>query len=87
MAWELGNGTHIRVGFDPIVRGSVIYKLSYDLIKSIRSNGIYFLNHVYGGDGSEEVSLVWYNSNRQRFGANYRDEWDGYIKDLKRNGI
>jgi hypothetical protein len=76
LVWKPGNGRSIRIGADPMIGSQHYYKLSGNLISTLKEKGIVFLANV------ESVDLI-----TQTLQDGKRMSFWGWLEIKKKNGI
>jgi hypothetical protein len=87
LAWKPSDGKDIRIGTDPIVGSHSYYKLSRNLIHTLKLLGIEFLAQVRNLDMDELRHTSWKNVESLGLVGEISEEWKNYVKGLVGSGI
>jgi hypothetical protein len=87
LVWKPGSGRDIKIGADPMVGSHTFYKLSGNLILSLKEQGIECLAHA-GTNVQEGFSFTrWKKEESLGLEGVLKDEWKNYIRGLVSAGI
>jgi hypothetical protein len=87
LAWKLGNGRDIRIGTDPMVGAHRYYKLSRNLLQTLKIKGIEFLAQAWNLDMEVPRNSNWKNVEFLGLEGVQQEEWNNFIKGLLGSGI
>jgi hypothetical protein len=87
LVWNPGNGRDIRIGADPMVGSQHYYKLSGNLITTLKQKGIISLANVEIADVENSFITRWKKVDLLGLVGEQKDEWDKYIKGLIGSGF
>jgi hypothetical protein len=85
--WKLGNGRDIRIGVDPMVGLHTFYKLSRNVILTLKAQGIDYLAQEGTNVLEGLIFTRWKKEESLGMEGGLKDEWKNYIKGLVSSGI
>jgi hypothetical protein len=87
LVWKPGNGRDIRIGADPMVGSHSYYKLSRNLILTLKAQGIEFLAQAGSSDLEVSNHTSWKKDETLGLEGEQKEEWTNFIKGLVGSGI
>jgi hypothetical protein len=85
--WKPWNGREFRIGVDPLVRSNSYYKLSRNLISTLKEKGIVFLANTGTVDRENTNITRWKRAEFLGLDGAQKEEWDNFIKGLIGSGF
>jgi hypothetical protein len=82
LVWKPGNGRDIRLRDDPLVGAHTYFKLSRNLILSLKAQGIEFIAQTGTLDLEGTRHTSWKKAEDLGLEEEQKDEWNNYVKGL-----
>ena len=87
IAWNLGDGSKIKLGEDPIMGMEDSYKFSVGLLDELHEKEIYYLHQIKDNSLNLLGGTCWKYANSLNLNSQFKEEWINFIKSLRLCGI
>ena len=87
LAWQVGDGSQVRVGCDPWVGCPPNYALSRELVAYLNSEGYFYLSQVADPRSTTFVKQGWMSGLDLQLDNRWLEEWNQYVADLSLSSV
>ena len=86
LVWKPGNGKDIRIGADLMFGSQNYYKLSRNLINTLKEQGIEYLTQAGENDLEDTSYLRWKKPKSLGLEGEQKEEWNMFVRGLIGSG-